>query len=232
MSLVFAEDLKKEYQVGDILIPAIRGVDFAIDSASFVCFVGPSGSGKTTLLNMIGCLDHPTSGHLTILDTEVSKLDRRTAAAFRGANLGFVFQDFNLIPVLTAFENIEYPLIMVQKWPAAKRRERVKGLLEATGISEQADKRPDQLSGGQKQRVAVARALVSNPSIVLADEPTANLDHDTAYRIIDLMKRLRDEFDTTFIFSTHDPKIMSEAEITFNLEDGRVHSRGNEELLK
>ncbi len=226
MSLVVADGLKKEYRVGDILVPAIRGVSFTIEPASFVCFVGPSGSGKTTLLNMIGCLDHPTSGRLTIQDTDVSMLDRRTAAAFRGDNLGFVFQDFNLIPVLTAFENIEYPLIMVQKWPASKRRKRVRSLLEATGIGEQADKRPDQLSGGQKQRVAVARALVSNPSIVLADEPTANLDHDTAYRIIDLMKRLRDEFDTTFIFSTHDPKIMSEAEITFNLEDGRVRSQG------
>jgi putative ABC transport system ATP-binding protein len=224
MSLVIAERLLKEYRVGDIVIPAIRGVDFKIDSASFVCFVGPSGSGKTTLLNMIGCLDHPTSGRLTILDTDVSSLDRRAAAAFRGEHLGFVFQDFNLIPVLTAFENIEYPLIMVQSWPASKRRERVLGLLDATGIVEQADKRPDQLSGGQKQRVAVARALVTNPSIVLADEPTANLDHGTAYRIIDLMKKLRDEFDTTFIFSTHDPKIMAEAEVTFALEDGRVET--------
>ncbi|MEA3275874.1 MAG: ABC transporter ATP-binding protein [Pseudomonadota bacterium] len=232
MSLALAEGLRKDYKVGDILIPAIRGVDFTIESASFVCFVGPSGSGKTTLLNMIGCLDHPTSGRLTILDTEVSTLDRRTAAAFRGENLGFVFQDFNLIPVLTAFENIEYPLIMVQEWPASKRRERVRSLLEATGIQEQADKRPDQLSGGQKQRVAVARALVTNPSIVLADEPTANLDHETAYRIIDLMKRLRDEFETTFIFSTHDPKIMAEAEVTFTLEDGKVQTKGSEEVLK
>lgn len=232
MSLVLAEGLSKEYKVGDILIPAIRGVDFTIESASFVCFVGPSGSGKTTLLNMIGCLDHPTSGRLTILDTEVSSLDRRAAAAFRGENLGFVFQDFNLIPVLTAFENIEYPLIMVQKWPASKRRERVRSLLEATGIADQADKRPDQLSGGQKQRVAVARALVTNPSIVLADEPTANLDHKTAYLIIDLMKRLRDEFETTFIFSTHDPKIMAEAEVTFTLEDGKVETTGTGEMLK
>ena len=149
-------------------------------------------------------------------------MDRHAAAEFRGNHLGFVFQDFNLIPVLTAFENIEYPLIMVQNWPAAKRRDRVRELLAATGITEQADKRPDQLSGGQKQRVAVARALVTNPSIVLADEPTANLDHQTAYRIIDLMKKLRDEFGTTFIFSTHDPKIMAEAEVTFTLEDGRL----------
>lgn len=222
MSLVVAKDLRKDYIAGDVVIPAIRGVDFSIESSSFVCFVGPSGSGKTTLLNMIGCLDHPTSGSLTILDSDVSTLDRRSAAAFRGQHLGFVFQDFNLIPVLTAYENIEYPLIMVQKYPVEERQKRIHSLLAATGITEQADMRPDQLSGGQKQRVAVARALVTNPSIVLADEPTANLDHETAYRIIDLMKRLRDEFGTTFIFSTHDPKIMGEAEVTYTLEDGTV----------
>jgi putative ABC transport system ATP-binding protein len=228
MSLVLAADLRKDYQVGDVVIPAIRGIAFAIEASSFVCFVGPSGSGKTTLLNMIGCLDHPTAGTLTILDTHVATLDRRSAAAFRGEHLGFVFQDFNLIPVLTAYENIEYPLIMVQQWPAKKRRSRVQGLLEATGIEDQADKRPDQLSGGQKQRVAIARALVTNPSIVLADEPTANLDHETAYRIINLMKKLRDEFGTTFIFSTHDPKIMAEAEVTYALEDGQVQTSPRE----
>jgi putative ABC transport system ATP-binding protein len=224
LSLVVASGLRKDYEIGSIVVSAIRGVDFSIEASSFVCFVGPSGSGKTTLLNMIGCLDHPTTGTLRILDTDVAMLDRRTAAAFRGQHLGFVFQDFNLIPVLTAYENIEYPLIMVQRWPADKRRERVQGLLEATGIIEQANNRPDQLSGGQKQRVAIARALVTAPSIVLADEPTANLDHETAYRIIGLMKRLRDEFGTTFIFSTHDPKIVAEAEVLFEIDDGKVQS--------
>ena len=224
--LVSAVDVRKDYQVGDLVVPAIRGVDFAIESGSFVCFVGPSGSGKTTLLNMIGCLDRPSGGHLSVLGTEVADLDWRQAAAFRGEQIGFVFQDFNLIPVLTAFENVEYPLIMVQKWPTAKRRERVNALLEAVGIGEQADKRPDQLSGGQKQRVAVARALVTNPRLVLADEPTANLDHDTAYRIIALMRRLRDEFGTSFLFSTHDPKVVVEAEQTFELEDGRLQHQG------
>jgi len=226
MTLVRAEGLRKDYQVGELAVPAIRGVDFTIASGSFVCFVGPSGSGKTTLLNMIGCLDRPSGGLLSVLDTQVDQLDRRRAAAFRGENIGFVFQDFNLIPVLTAYENVEYPLIMVQKWSAAARRERVHSLLAAAGIEEQADKRPDQLSGGQKQRVAVARALVTNPKLVLADEPTANLDHETAYRIINLMRRLRDEFGTSFVFSTHDPKIMGEAEVTFELEDGRLHHRG------
>jgi len=226
MPLIEAQQLAKSYQAGDVAVQAIKGVDFTIAPASFVCFVGPSGSGKSTLLNMIGCLDHPSAGRLTVLDTDVATLDRRAAADFRGANIGFIFQDFNLIPVLTAYENIEYPLLMVQDWPAEKRRARVIELLEAVGMTDQADKRPDQLSGGQKQRVAVARALATNAKLVLADEPTANLDHDTAYRIIALMKTMRDEFGTTFVFSTHDPKIMREAEVTFTLEDGRLVNGG------
>ncbi|MDP1612158.1 MAG: ABC transporter ATP-binding protein [Sulfuritalea sp.] len=227
MSLVQAESLSKTYRVGDIDVPAIKGIDFAIEPASFVAFVGPSGSGKSTLLNMVGCLDHPTSGTLKVLDTDISTLDRHAAAKFRGEHIGFVFQDFNLIPVLTVFENVEYPLRMVQKWPAEKRRSQVLRMLEAVGMADQADKRPDQISGGQKQRVAVARALVSQPKLVLADEPTANLDHDTAYRVLELMKKMRDEFKTTFVFSTHDSKIMGEAEVTFILEDGRLQNGGS-----
>lgn len=227
MSLLSAQHVTKTYRVGDIDVPAIKGVDFAIEPAAFVAFVGPSGSGKSTLLNMIGCLDRPTSGILKVLDTDIATLDRRAAARFRGEHIGFVFQDFNLIPVLTVFENVEYPLRMVQKWPKEKRREQVLRMLDAVGMRDQADKRPDQISGGQKQRVAVARALVSNPKLVLADEPTANLDHDTAYRIIELMKSMRDEFKTTFVFSTHDPKIMGEAEVTFTLEDGRLKNGGD-----
>jgi putative ABC transport system ATP-binding protein len=223
MQLIRAEQLVKTYRAGEVDVPAVKGVDFAIDAKSFVTFVGPSGSGKSTLLNMIGCLDHPTSGKLTVLGTDVGSLDRRAAANFRGQHLGFVFQDFNLIPVLTVYENIEYPLIMVQDWPEDKRRKQIMRLLEAVNMSEQAHKRPDQISGGQKQRVAVARALATNPQLVLADEPTANLDHDTAYRIIELMKKMRDELGTTFVFSTHDPKIMGEAEVIYTLEDGRIH---------
>ena len=230
MSLVSAHTLVKTYQAGDVAVQAIKGVDFNIEPSSFVSFVGPSGSGKSTLLNMIGCLDRPTNGVLKVLDQDVSKLDRYTAAKFRGENIGFVFQDFNLIPVLSAFENIEYPLMMVQDWPPDKRRDRVMELLKAVGMEEQAQKRPDQLSGGQKQRVAVARALVTHPKLVLADEPTANLDHDTAYRIIELMKCMRDEFGSTFIFSTHDPKIMKEAEETFVLEDGYLHQQESREV--
>jgi len=225
--LVTASALTKTYRAGDVDVPAVRGVDFTIERGAFVAFVGPSGSGKSTLLNMIGGLDKPSGGRLMVLDTDIAALDRRAAADFRGANLGFIFQDFNLIPVLTAYENIEYPLLMVQDWDDAKRRARVAELLEAVGMSEQAGKRPDQLSGGQKQRVAVARALATQPKLVLADEPTANLDHDTAYRILDLMKKMRDEFGTTFVFSTHDPKIMGAAEVTFALEDGRLVNSGS-----
>ena len=222
MALIRAEHLVKTYRAGEVEVTAVKGVDFSIDAKSFVAFVGPSGSGKSTLLNMIGCLDHPTSGKLSVADTDVSKLDRRAAAEFRGRHIGFVFQDFNLIPVLTVYENIEYPLIMVQDWPEEKRRKQVTRLLEAVGMSAQADKRPDQISGGQKQRVAVARALATDAKLVLADEPTANLDRDTAYRIIELMKKMRDEFGTTFVFSTHDTKIMGEAEVIFTLEDGSI----------
>jgi len=222
MSLLHAEKLTKTYRSGDIEVAALKGVDFSIEPAAFVAFVGPSGSGKSTLLNLIGCLDHPTSGTLKVLDTDIATLDRRAAAHFRGAHIGFVFQDFNLIPVLTVFENVEYPLRMVQRWPAAKRRDQVLRLLDAVGMADQAHKRPDQISGGQKQRVAVARALVSDPKLVLADEPTANLDSETAHRVLELMKKMRDEFRTTFVFSTHDARIMGEAETIFTLEDGRL----------
>jgi len=222
MQVVQATRLEKTYQAGTVAVHAIRSIDFAIERGAFVAFVGPSGSGKTTLLNMIGGLDRPTAGQLMVLGVDIATLDRRRAAAFRGENLGFIFQDFNLIPVLSAYENIEYPLLMVQEWPAAKRHEQVLSLLNAVGMADQRDKRPDQLSGGQKQRVAVARALVANAKLVLADEPTANLDHDTAYHVLALMKKMRDELGTTFVFSTHDPKIMSEAEVIFTLEDGRL----------
>jgi putative ABC transport system ATP-binding protein len=223
MSLIRAEQLVKTYRTGEVDVPAVKGIDFTIDAKSFVAFVGPSGSGKSTLLNMIGCLDHPTGGKLTVLDTNVASLDRRAAANFRGQHIGFVFQDFNLIPILTVYENIEYPLIMVQDWPEEKRRKQITRLLEAVDMSAQANKRPDQISGGQKQRVAVARALATNAELVLADEPTANLDHDTAFRIIKLMKKMRDDFGTTFVFSTHDPKIIGEAEVIFTVEDGHLH---------
>jgi putative ABC transport system ATP-binding protein len=222
MGLVVAEQIQKDYMVGEVTVRAVNGVSFEIDPASFVSFVGPSGSGKTTLLNLIGCLDKPTEGTLTVAGADVASLDRRQGAAFRGHNIGFIFQDFNLLPVLTVYENIEYPLLMVQNIPPVEREERVMKLLDAVGMANQENKYPDQISGGQKQRVAVARALVTNPKLVLADEPTANLDHKTAYVVIELMKKMRDEFKTTFIFSTHDQKIVGEAEIIYTLEDGEI----------
>ena len=222
---VVAAKISKEYQVGEIGVRALNSVSFEIEPASFVSFVGPSGSGKTTLLNLIGCLDKPTEGKLEVAGTDVLHLDRKQSASFRGNNLGFIFQDFNLIPVLTVFENIEYPLLMVQNTPGGERKKRVLTVLEAVGMIEQKDKYPDQISGGQKQRVAVARALVTNPKLVLADEPTANLDHKTAFLVIDLMKKMKDDLKTTFVFSTHDQKIVGEAEIVYTLEDGELTGR-------
>jgi putative ABC transport system ATP-binding protein len=222
MSLISGKHLVKTYQAKSIEVKALQGVSFDIDSGAFLAFVGPSGSGKTTLLNLIGCLDKPTSGSLTVAGCDVVQFERREAAAFRGKNIGFIFQSFNLVPVLTAFENVEYPLVMVQEWPLAERQSRVLRVLKAVGMLEQKNQLPEQLSGGQKQRVAIARALVTQPKLVLADEPTANLDHETAYMIIRLMKQMRDSFGTTFIFSTHDTRIIGEAELVYTLEDGRL----------
>lgn len=227
MSLVKAQNLSKNYVAGEITVQAIRDVNFTIESGAFVSFVGPSGSGKSTLLNLIGCLDSPTSGNLTVGGQDVSLLNKKKAAKFRGENIGFIFQDFNLIPVLTVYENIEYPLLMVLNWSPAKRNSKVRQLLEAIDMEDQGNKFPSQISGGQKQRVAVARALASNAKLVLADEPTANLDRNTANRIITLMKDMREEFGTTFIFSTHDPRIVKNAEIIFNLEDGLLEQQNN-----
>lgn len=224
MSLVVAEQVGKVYRTGETEVEALKGVSFQIDTGSFVSFVGPSGSGKTTLLNLIGCLDAPSAGRLSVAGTDVATLDRTRSAAFRGNEMGFIFQDFNLLPVLSVFENVEYPLLMIKKTPEAERHKRVMALLEAVGMADQARKRPDQISGGQKQRVAVARALVTNPKLVLADEPTANLDHATAFMVISLMKQLRDQFGTTFVFSTHDPRIVGEAEVLHTLEDGMLKS--------
>src|SRR3989337_2934514 len=225
MSLIVATNITKDYQTGDVTVRALKGLSFEIEPASFVSFVGPSGSGKTTLLNLIGWLDKPTDGKLMVAATEVLHLDRKQSASFRGSNIGFIFQDFNLIPVLTVYENIEYPLLMVQNINPGERKKRVTALLDAVGMTGQRDKYPDQISGGQKQRVAVARALVTNPKLVLADEPTANLDHKTAYMVIALMKKMRDELRTTFIFSTHDQKIVGEAEILYSLEDGELKGK-------
>jgi len=222
MALVEIGNITKNYQMGEVQVQALRNVNLSIEEAAFVSFVGPSGSGKTTMLNLIGCLDKPTEGEIVVDGKPINDLDRKQSAVFRGSVFGFIFQAFNLFPVLTAYENVEYPLVMVKDEPASNRKEQVLKVLEAVGMLEQKNKRPDQLSGGQKQRVAVARALVTRPKLVLADEPTANLDHKTAVNVIRLMRDMRDEFNTTFVFSTHDPGIMEEAEIIHTLEDGRL----------
>ena len=225
MPVVIAKNLAKTYETGETSVQALSDVSFALEPGSVVSFIGPSGSGKTTLLNLIGCLDKPTGGSIEIVGTDVASLDRRQSARFRGENIGFIFQDFNLVPILTAYENVEYPLIMVRDTPAAERKALVQELLNAVGMTDQSRKFPDQLSGGQKQRVAIARALVTRPKIVLADEPTANLDHKTAHMILALMKQIRTELKTTFVFSTHDPKIVDEAEVIYRIEDGVLIDR-------
>jgi putative ABC transport system ATP-binding protein len=222
MDVVVAEKVSKDYVTGKVTVRALEEVSFRIVPGSFVSFVGPSGSGKTTLLNLIGCLDRPTQGKLTVDGTDVARLDRRSGALFRGQNIGFIFQDFNLIPVLTVFENVEYPLIMVRGADVKDREKKVMELIEEVGIVAEKNKYPDQLSGGQKQRVAVARALVTSPRLVLADEPTANLDSRTAAIIIDLMKKMRDNLGTTFVFSTHDMRIVNTAEVIHTLQDGKL----------
>ena len=222
MALVQIDNVSKIYQTGEVQVKALQDVTLSIDEASFVTFVGPSGSGKTTMLNLIGCLDKPTKGKVFVGKEQVDAFDRRQRAAFRGSTLGFIFQAFNLFPVLTTYENVEYPLVMIKNESISKRKEMVLEVLESVGMLDQKDKFPDQLSGGQKQRVAVARALVTRPKLVMADEPTANLDKKSAVNVIRLMRAMRDEFKTTFIFSTHDPGVMEEAEIIHTLEDGRL----------
>ncbi|AOY59781.1 MULTISPECIES: ABC transporter ATP-binding protein [Desulfococcus] len=222
MDIVTFENVSKIYRIGEVDVAALLDVTLHIPRGAFTALVGPSGSGKTTALNLMGCLDRPSKGEVMVDGRQVDRLGRRESAAFRGEKLGFVFQDFNLLPVLTVFENVEYPLLMIRNLPRSQRKPAVDRVILAVGMSNQARKYPSQLSGGQKQRAAVARALVGEPALVLADEPTANLDGQTAQMVVDLMKRMRDEFGTTFVFSTHDPRIMKQAEVMFHLEDGRL----------
>jgi len=222
MSLINIDNVTKLYQTGEISVTALKELTVNIEQSSFVSFIGPSGSGKSTLLNLIGSLDKPTYGKVIINNVDIATLDRTQSAAFRGSNIGFVFQNFNMIPVLTVYENVEYPLLMLKHIVVNERHERIFALLDKVGMLDQKDKYPNQISGGQKQRAAVARALVTNPKIVLADEPTANLDHKTAYKVISIMHEMQKEFGTTFIFSTHDTKIVDEAEIIYTLEDGAI----------
>jgi putative ABC transport system ATP-binding protein len=217
-------DVHKTYRVGAVEVPAVRGVDIEIAEGEFFSFAGPSGSGKTTLLNLLGALDTPTRGTVEIGGRATDGLSPTTLADFRNEHLGFVFQTFNLIPVLTVLENIEFPLQLLGVSDAAERRRRVEALLEEVGLAGLSDRRPSELSGGQQQRVAVARALVKEPTLVLADEPTANLDSATALEVISLMKELNGRRGTTFIFSTHDRLVMDHARRLVRLRDGRIES--------
>ena len=220
MSLISCDGISKIYKMGEVEIKALNNISLEVSKSQFVSFIGPSGSGKTTMLNLFGVLDKPTLGTLKVIGTDISKLNYVERAKFRGEHLGFIFQNFNLIPVLTVYENVEYPLVMVKSLPQKERKEKVLSLLDAVGMLDQKDKLINQISGGQKQRAAIARALTTDPKIVLADEPTANLDHESAYKVMSLMKKLSHEIGTTFIFSTHDPKIVKEVDITYTLEDG------------
>ncbi len=216
-------DLFKDYKVGKVLFPALRGITLKIEDGKFTAIAGPSGSGKTTLLNIIGCLDIPTKGDVLINGTSITTLSTKQKAEFRKNELGFVFQTFNLIPVLTAYENVEMPLILVNM-PAEEKKERVISILEEVGLSEFINRKSNEMSGGQQQRVAIARALVKKPSMVLADEPTANLDSMNAKEILSLMKELNKKKKTTFVFSTHDPLVMEFAERIIYLRDGKIAS--------
>jgi putative ABC transport system ATP-binding protein len=225
--VVRLQHVAKSYRSGSVEIAAVRGISLDIAPHRFTMVVGPSGSGKTTLLNLIGCIDVPTSGTVEIAGQDIAALSDDDVSDFRARNVGFNFQSFNLVPVLSAFENIEYPLLMMGM-PAAERRDRTLGLLDAVGLLEQRRQWPNQLSGGQKQRVAIARALVKGPKIVLADEPTANLDSQNGASIIELMRRVQAQSRTTFVFSTHDPQLMSHSDETFTIRDGVIvgHSVG------
>ncbi|MBN1823380.1 MAG: ABC transporter ATP-binding protein [Endomicrobiales bacterium] len=221
MGNIKVENVHKTYKLGETNVHALRGIDLKVDKSEFIGIIGPSGSGKTTLLNIIGCIDVPTSGNITIDGESTVNLDDRHLTYLRRNHIGFIFQSFNLIPVLDAFENVELPLIPLG-YDGEQRRELVNDILEKVGILEFAKHKPDELSGGQRQRVAIARALVIKPSIVLADEPTANLDSDTGNKIIELMKHMNESLHTTFIISTHDPRLLDYIDKKVFLEDGRI----------
>jgi putative ABC transport system ATP-binding protein len=228
MVIVSVENVSKDYMLGKTVVPALREVTLSVERGEFLSIAGPSGSGKTTLLNLIGCVDTPTSGKVAVNGQDTTRLSERALTDLRLRTLGFIFQSFNLVSVLSVFQNVEYPLLLQGGTTRRERADRVLALLDAVGIKAYARHRPSELSGGQRQRVAIARALVTRPQIVLADEPTANLDSKTGETIIDLMKEMNAKDGTTFIFSTHDPKVMAHANAVVRIADGRI--AGREEL--
>jgi putative ABC transport system ATP-binding protein len=225
MSVIQLQDVTRVYRIGEVETQALRGVTLDVEDGEFSAIVGPSGSGKTTMLQLMGCLDRPTSGSVVINGKEVSRLSPNKRADLRKGTIGFVFQFFALIPGLTAYENVELPLLLTGE-KASDRRARVQELLEAVGLSDRARHRPDQMSGGEQQRVAVARALATHPVLILADEPTANLDSDNGRQVMEIMQRLNEETGTTFIFATHDPRVIPFARRTVELRDGKITRGG------
>ncbi len=226
MSVVRIEHLNKDYLLGEQKIQALKDITLSFEPGMFIAIAGPSGSGKTTLLNIIGCIDTPSSGKVYINDTDVSGKTPDQLADLRNKTIGFIFQTFNLLPVLSAAENVEYPLLQRKDVTPKERKERIDYFLGIVGLSKYSSHRPNQLSGGQRQRVAIARALAILPSIVLADEPTANLDHKTGEEILNLMKKINREFNTTFIFSTHDKRVIAKADRLVRVEDGEITMLG------
>jgi putative ABC transport system ATP-binding protein len=221
MEVLQLQDATRVYKIGEVETHALRGVTLAIQGGEFTAIVGPSGSGKTTLLQLMGCLDKPTSGRVLLKGEDITQLSANKRADLRRGTIGFVFQFFALIPGLTAYENIELPLLLTGV-NGKQRRNRVMELLEAVGLSERAKHRPDQMSGGEQQRVAVARALATRPALILADEPTANLDTENGRQVMEIMLRLNEETGTTFVCATHDPRVVPFARRVVELRDGRV----------
>jgi putative ABC transport system ATP-binding protein len=226
MSLVEMRDVKKHYMLGETRVDALRGVSLTIEQGEFLAIAGPSGSGKSTILNMIGCIDNPSDGLVLIDGTEVEHLSDTELTRYRRNKIGFIFQSFNLIPVLSVFENIEFPLLLRNHLTRREREKVVMHFVEEVELGDRLKNKPNELSGGQRQRVAIARALVTQPLIVLADEPTANLDSATGGKIVDLMRRINETEKTTFIFSTHDSHIMGQARRVIEIRDGLVAGRG------
>ncbi|MCK6545037.1 ABC transporter ATP-binding protein [Myxococcota bacterium] len=224
--IVELRSVVKEYPLGKLVVQALRGVDLVIEKGEFTTIAGPSGSGKTTLLNLIGCVDVPTRGSVVVDGAVTDHLDDRKLTELRLRKLGFIFQSFNLVAVLNVFQNVEFPLLLQGGMTAGERAKRVEELVHKVGLDKQMTQRPNELSGGQRQRVAIARALVTKPSIVLADEPTANLDSATGQNIIELMRQINHRDHTTFIFSTHDHRVMEHADRIVRIEDGRITGFG------
>jgi putative ABC transport system ATP-binding protein len=225
VKLIEIKKLKKNYPLGETVVHALRGVNITIEEGDFMSIVGPSGSGKTTLLNIIGCIDNASEGSVKIGGTEITSLNDRQITDIRLHKIGFIFQTFNLIPVLNVIENVEFPLLLMKQFSKSEVRKRAMKLIAEVGLTQHAQHRPAELSGGQRQRVAIARALVTNPDIVLADEPTANLDSVTGSQILELMKKMNKIEKTTFIFSTHDEHVLKYAKDIVKIKDGLIVKR-------